>query len=191
MCKSYNLLEPVPCGKGRNIGHLVFTQCQRCKHMNRVPQIHQSQEIKEKTAKQYTEGHHVPMKEKITLNIVLKPFFKSLPEYSTMLLTSTAQQSKSTICVQTYVYRVLRLSVLPHALWGVACQASLSMGFSRKESWSGLPFHPPGYLPVPGIEPGFPTLQTDSLLPRPSGKPMYTSIPSFLDFLPIQITTEH
>ena len=35
----------------------------------------------------------------------------------------------------------------------VACQAPLSMGFSRQEYWSGLPWPPPGDLPDPGIEP--------------------------------------
>ena len=34
-----------------------------------------------------------------------------------------------------------------------ACQAPLSMGFSRQKYWSGLPFPPPGDLPDPGIEP--------------------------------------
>ena len=51
----------------------------------------------------------------------------------------------------------------------VACQASLSMGFSRQEYWSGLPFPSPGHIPDPGIVPGFPALQADSLpteLPR-------------------------
>ena len=38
--------------------------------------------------------------------------------------------------------------------WTVACQASLSMEFSRQEHWSGFPFPPPGDLPDPGIEPG-------------------------------------
>ena len=38
-------------------------------------------------------------------------------------------------------------------LWTVACQVSLSMGFSRKEYWSGLPCPPPGDLPDPKIEP--------------------------------------
>ena len=38
-------------------------------------------------------------------------------------------------------------------LWTVARQASLSMGFSRQEYWSGLPCPPPGGLPHPGIEP--------------------------------------
>ena len=37
--------------------------------------------------------------------------------------------------------------------WTVACQVPLSMGFSRQEYWSGLPFLPPGDLPNPGIEP--------------------------------------
>ena len=48
--------------------------------------------------------------------------------------------------------------------WTVAHKAPLSMGFSRQEYWSGLPFSPPGNLPDPGIEPGSPTLQADSLL---------------------------
>ena len=38
-------------------------------------------------------------------------------------------------------------------LWTVACQAPLSMGFSRQEYWSGLPFPPPGDLPDPETEP--------------------------------------
>ena len=37
--------------------------------------------------------------------------------------------------------------------WTVACQAPLSTGFSRQESWSGLPCPPPGDLPDPGIKP--------------------------------------
>ena len=46
--------------------------------------------------------------------------------------------------------------------WTVACQAPLSMGFSRQEYWSGLPFPSPGDLPNPGIEPGSPALQADA-----------------------------
>ena len=49
-------------------------------------------------------------------------------------------------------------------LWTVACQAPLSMGFSRQENWSGLPWPTPGDLPDPGIKPVSPALQTDSLL---------------------------
>ena len=48
--------------------------------------------------------------------------------------------------------------------WTVAYQASPSMGFSRQEFCSGLPFPSPGDLPVPGIEPRSPALQADSFL---------------------------
>ena len=48
-------------------------------------------------------------------------------------------------------------------LWTVALWASLSMGFSRQEYWSGLPCPPPGNLPDPGIEPTSPALQVDFL----------------------------
>ena len=44
-------------------------------------------------------------------------------------------------------------------LWTVVCQAPLSMGFSRQEYWSGLPFLSPGDLPDPGIEPRSPALE--------------------------------
>ena len=46
--------------------------------------------------------------------------------------------------------------------WAAACQAPLSMGFSRQEYWSGLPFPSPGDIPHPGIEPRSPALQADS-----------------------------
>ena len=42
--------------------------------------------------------------------------------------------------------------------------------FPGKKYWSGLPFPAPGDLPVPGIEPGSPALQADSLLSEPPGK---------------------
>ena len=55
--------------------------------------------------------------------------------------------------------------------WTVARQAPPSMGFSRQEYWSGLPFPSPGDLPDPGIEPRSPTLQADALTSAPPGKP--------------------
>ena len=55
--------------------------------------------------------------------------------------------------------------------WTAACQAPWSMRFSRQEYWSGLPFSRPGNLPDPGIEPGSPVLQADSLPYEPPGKP--------------------
>ena len=44
----------------------------------------------------------------------------------------------------------------------VACQAPLSLVFSKQEYWSGLPFPSPGDLPNPGIKPMSPALQADS-----------------------------
>ena len=54
--------------------------------------------------------------------------------------------------------------------WTVAYQAPLSIGFSRQECWSGLPFPSLGDLPDPGTEPGSPTLQADALPSKPLGK---------------------
>ena len=61
----------------------------------------------------------------------------------------------------------VRLFVTP---WTVAYQVPPSMGFSRQECWSGLPFPSPGDLPDPGIEPGSPALQADALPSEPPGK---------------------
>ena len=47
--------------------------------------------------------------------------------------------------------------------WTIDCQAPLSMGFSRQEYWSVLPFPFPGDLPDPGINPRSPALQADAL----------------------------
>ena len=55
--------------------------------------------------------------------------------------------------------------------WTAASQAPPSMGFSRQEYWSGLPFPSPGDLPDSGIEPGSPSLQVDALPSKPPGKP--------------------
>ena len=52
--------------------------------------------------------------------------------------------------------------------WTIAHQTPLSMEFSRQEYWSRLPS--PGDLHNPGIEPGSPALQADSLLSEPPGK---------------------
>ena len=54
--------------------------------------------------------------------------------------------------------------------WTVAHQAPPSVGFSRQECWSGLPFPSPGDLPNPGIEPGSPALQADALPSESPGK---------------------
>ena len=69
-------------------------------------------------------------------------------------------------------WKVAQLCPTLVTLWTVAYQASLSMGFSWQEYWSGLPFPSPGDLPNPGIEPRSPALQTDVLPSEPPGKPI-------------------
>ena len=65
--------------------------------------------------------------------------------------------------------KVTQLRRLFASPWTVVRQARLSMGFSRQEYWSGLPFSSPGDLLDPGIEPGSPALQADSLPSEPTG----------------------
>ena len=60
--------------------------------------------------------------------------------------------------------------------WTIAYQALPSMGFSRQECWSELPFPFPGDLPDPGIEPGSPALRADALPSEPAGKPQRVSV---------------
>ena len=71
----------------------------------------------------------------------------------------------------SYIFPVKRLSRvrLFAAPWTLAYQASQSMEFSRQEYWSGLSFSSPGDLPDPGIEPGSPALQADTLPTEPPG----------------------
>ena len=74
------------------------------------------------------------------------------------------------MCAQT-----LNHVQLFETLWTVACQAPLSMGFSRQEYWSGFPYLPPGDLLNPGIEPTSPALAGEFFItelprkPKPSG----------------------
>ena len=74
---------------------------------------------------------------------------------------------------------VLGLFIVSSSLWpcglSVACQAPLSVGFSRQEYWSELPCPPPVDLPHPGIEPVapvVPALQADSLPLNCRGSPV-------------------
>ena len=69
--------------------------------------------------------------------------------------------------IQGVIYKVVSDSLQSHGLqpWDL-----LSMGFSRQEYQSGLPFPSPGDLPNPGIEPRSPTLQADTLPSEPAGR---------------------
>ena len=91
---------------------------------------------------------------------------------------------KQTICKMARrieSHRVLRACYVASVVSGsetlctVACQAPLSMGFSRQESWSGLPCPPPGDFPNPGIKPRSSALQADSLpLSHQGGPPTFS-----------------
>ena len=60
--------------------------------------------------------------------------------------------------------------------WTAAYQVPPSMGFSRREYWSGLPLPSPGDLPTSGTEPGSPALQADSLPSEAPGKPLSLTV---------------
>ena len=66
----------------------------------------------------------------------------------------------------------------------VARKPPLSMGFPRQEYWSGLPFPFPEDLPNPGIKPGSPALQVDSLPLEPPGKPIGKVLSSLVPLEP-------
>ena len=74
------------------------------------------------------------------------------------------KKKENTIVLQAWMLSRFSCVWVFATLWTIACQAPLSMGFSRQEYWSGLPFSPPGDLPDPGIECGSPASQADDLL---------------------------
>ena len=67
--------------------------------------------------------------------------------------------------------KITHACVLHHVLFFVTLESEDSIGFSRQEYWKRLPCPPLGDLPDPGIEPGSPALQVDSLLSEPPEKP--------------------
>ena len=69
--------------------------------------------------------------------------------------TKSLDNLNSASTVGTFVLSLLSRVQLFATLWAVAHQAPLSMGFSKQEYQSGLPFPSPGVLPNPGIEPAF------------------------------------
>ena len=102
---------------------------------------------------------------------ILKLYLGGLPLGSWPKIAPNTEESA---CVHAQLLNHVWLCVTP---WTVACQAPLSVGFSRQESWSGLPCPPPGDLPDPQIKPessespASPALQADSLLLKHRGSP--------------------
>ena len=84
--------------------------------------------------------------------------------------TSTPELGQGLRCPKTGLHHCAWWCGFSHQVVSDSCdpidcspQAPLSMRFSRQEHWSGVPFPSPGDLPDPGLEPGFPALQADSL----------------------------
>ena len=87
----------------------------------------------------------------------------------TSLFTNTARNRS--LWTMTIAMKLRDTCSLEGKLWTVAYQASQSMGFSRQEYWSGLPFPSPGDLPDPGIELRSSALEAGALTSEPPGKP--------------------
>ena len=107
--------------------------------------------------------------------------------------SNTTEVTKHTRSVQSMKVKVkslsrVRLFEIP---WTVACQAPRSMGFSRQQYWSGLPFPSPGDLPDPGIEPGSLVLYADALLSELPGKPTYLINWAFMTLSPSSLKPIH
>ena len=75
--------------------------------------------------------------------------------------------------IHMWMWKLLSHVQLFATLWTVACQAPLSMGFSRQKYQSGLPFPPTGDLPNPGIDLRSPLTAGKSLLSETPGKHIY------------------
>ena len=90
-----------------------------------------------------------------TIALTRRTFVSKVMSISSSVQFSSVAQSCPTLCDP----------------WTVAQQAPPSMGFSRQEYWSGLPFPSPGGLPDPRIKPKSPTLHADALTSAPPGKP--------------------
>ena len=76
---------------------------------------------------------------------------------------------KGTLVKIVFLFSTWQVFLLSVISWTVAL---CLQGFSRQEYWGGLPCPPPGDLPDPGVEPGSPALQADSLPSEPAGKPL-------------------
>ena len=85
----------------------------------------------------------------------------------------STEELKLLNCEEVKLLSHVRLFATP---WTVAYQAPPSMGFSRQEYLSGLPFPSPGDLPDPGIKPRSPAFQADTLTSEPPGKRCSTKL---------------
>ena len=107
------------------------------------------------------------------LHILMNLICKQPHEVGTIIQHFIGQQIEKQIKQFALKVKVKSLSrvqlfVTP---WTIAYRAPPSMGFSRQEHLSGLPFPSPEDLPDPGLESGSPAMQADALPSEPQGKP--------------------
>ena len=101
------------------------------------------------------------------------------------LQKETSKKTINVLCVCVCVCQLLSYARLFATPQTIAHQAPLSMEFSRQEYLNGQPFHYPGDLPNPGVEPESPALQADSLLSEHQGRVVHGSkIKKQENFLP-------
>ena len=96
-------------------------------------------------------------------NLSIPQYLNTVTWYSCLYMCITCVRVRQSL-------QLVQFFAIP---WTVARQAALSMGFSRQEYCSGLPFPSPRDIPDPKIKPWSPTLQADSLQSEPPGKPKY------------------
>ena len=125
----------------------------------------------------WTAAHQAPP----SMGFSRQEYWSGLPLPSPFQSTWAVYNSRKTNWMKSTLAMLTCVIVLSHSVmsdfltpWTVARQAPPSMGFSRQEYWSGLPYPPLGDLPNPGIEHRSPTLQVDSLPSKPPGKPTLT-----------------
>ena len=120
-----------------------------------------------------------PLRDWTWVSLVAGRFFTLPSGKSNIRMLSTVNQGRSVYRLpssfSSFKNTKVKVKLLSHVQifvipWTVAYQAPLSMGFSRQECWSGLPFPSLGDLPNPGIECGSPALQADALASEPPRK---------------------
>ena len=113
------------------------------------------------------EAHHSSTLGLLTASfpLVISPILKASDTVQVPMISK--HEALPQVKVKVKSLSPIRLFATP---WTVAYQAPPSMGFSRQECWSGMPFLSPGQLPDPGIEHRFPALQADALPSEPAGE---------------------
>ena len=165
----------LPCGTSFNLGTSLISQLQTCgPHPGDNPSLHPIKDLLLllPSGQPISTPHQVP------------PSPHPQPS-SSLILPSDLEHLSPAVSLRAQLFQTSRSGPVPsgltvskvhashfsHAGLFVDCQAPLSTGFSKQESWSGLLCPPQGDLPNPGIKPASPALQADSWLLSHQGNP--------------------